>query len=470
MKKMGWALLVLLLTPGCKLNKPDESAAKDTAAASADRGNVEPAVEDQDLNQSETGIAAALPSVAGFNLLQNSFFAEDLTGWSLETYESASGVLAYDKGLMVYRPQRESEQPWYVQIVQELAVERGQSYQPHIVLADNFNGQLDIALQRVAAPYEVIAVETVKFVNGQMSEALRFATSYSDTAVKLSVQVGLLAEPLVVRTIQLLVAADPAIPAAKPNCAADNLNFLLLGQSNMAGSDGFSAEDQIPHTRVQMLGIQNTNGYTYNEWAPAIAPMHYYDRPDMGVGIGDRFGRMLANSLPHANVRLVPAAMPGAPIQAMMKGVRDPFLDSFFLPPDNTFNSGYDFILDRARKAQENGETIDAILFHQGEFDNGRDTWSDDALKLFADLKADLGLVDVPIILGQLYDDDNFALHLPEIREVVLTNPDAHFVSSTALAEKGDQIHFTQAAYREFGERYARKFLDIYGPKDCVTP
>lgn len=59
------------------------------------------------------------------------------------------------------------------------------------------------------------------------------------------------------------------------------------------------------------------------------------------------------------------------------KGITSPQRGDFFIPPDDHWLGVYDWMVERARLAQDAGGVIEGMIFHQGETDNGQDVWVD---------------------------------------------------------------------------------------------
>jgi hypothetical protein len=82
------------------------------------------------------------------------------------------------------------------------------------------------------------------------------------------------------------------------------------------------------------------------------------------------------------------------------------------------------------------------------------------------DLKADLGIADVPFLAGELRGKLNRSTnesccwaHNPYVATLAKTIPNGHLVSSQGLDPADDPYHFTSPGYREFGKRYAATML-----------
>jgi len=89
---------------------------------------------------------------------------------------------------------------------------------------------------------------------------------------------------------------------------------------------------------------------------------------------------------------------------------------------------------------------------------------------LIARLRTDLGTPALPFLIGDLGDFGNekrdpAAIARQEVvraglRQVAVETSDAAFVESDGLAGV-DIVHFSRAAYIEFGRRYAEAYLHV---------
>ncbi len=241
------------------------------------------------------------------------------------------------------------------------------------------------------------------------------------------------------------------------------LVFLLIGQSNMEGVPPSEAQDRTPNPRVKVLAFRDCQqrGQVRNQWYDAAPSLHTCANT---LGPGDYFGKAMADALPNATIGLVPDAIAGVDIDIFRKGVVSQRRGEWFLPPDNQRNSAYETVVERARLAQEVG-VIRGILFHQGESDSGQATWLGKVEDMVADLRADLGLGNIPFLAGELlYPPGCCGGHNTLINQLPGMIPGAQVVSANGLgAFAGDgfgNLHFNVAGQREFGRRYAQVMLD----------
>ncbi|MCB9496134.1 MAG: hypothetical protein H6686_04515 [Fibrobacteria bacterium] len=238
--------------------------------------------------------------------------------------------------------------------------------------------------------------------------------------------------------------------------------YLLFGQSNMAGGARAEAQDVFDNPRVKVLAYDNCSGEgrTYNQWYTAKPSLHLCNT---GMGLGDWFGKVVADSLQQDTIALIPCAIPGVDIDFFRKNVVSSRRNEFRIPPDNHWSGAYPWMIERLKKAREKGE-IQGILFHQGEADwtsDARKAWVGKVSEIVTDLKKDLGFGDVPFLAGELRADSKACCgaHNPYVATLAQTVPNGHVVSSANLAISTDAYHFTATGYREFGKRYAAALL-----------
>jgi len=226
--------------------------------------------------------------------------------------------------------------------------------------------------------------------------------------------------------------------------------FLLIGQSNMAGRGTVEPSDQEAHPCVLAFTKEN-------EWDYARDPLHF-DKPIAGVGLGRTFGLKVAETQPDVTVGLIPCAVGGSSITAWVPG-------GFH---DQTKSHPYDDMLKRCEIALKAG-TLKGILWHQGEGDSNskRAPQYEQRLNELIDrLRQELDAEDVPFFIGQLgqFEERPWNEHRKQVdaaqQNIAKEQPLVFFISSDDLGHRGDEVHFNAEAYREFGRRYAEKYLE----------
>lgn len=227
--------------------------------------------------------------------------------------------------------------------------------------------------------------------------------------------------------------------------------YLLMGQSNMAGRGKVEPIDTIIHSRIFVL--KDTT------WKPARSPLHN-DKPKVvGTGMGFSFGKKMADHNENVLIGLVPCAKGATSIDDWMKGKYHSRTESY----------PYDEMLHKAKKAMLEG-VVKGILWHQGESDckSVKDVYEYEKkfYQLLDNLEKDLGLSNIPVIVGELghflYNDRPLAKEFNFIlKDIAVINHCIELAKATDLNHKGDNVHFDSASYRILGERYAKKMIEL---------
>src|SRR4051794_3048104 len=247
--------------------------------------------------------------------------------------------------------------------------------------------------------------------------------------------------PILVWAILLIASIASGARAADPKTAAPSTNpapvavtppagenfhiYLLMGQSNMAGrGDLRGSASKGDNPRVLALNADS-------QWVVARDPLHAKEgRIEPGVGPGMSFALEMLKADPKVTIGLVPCAVGGTPLRRWVKGA-----------------DLYEKAVSRAKAAAQSG-VIKGGLWHQGESDTGNkenaDSYETRLTQMLKDLRTDLGLPDLPIVIGQVGDfltPEKYPYvetvrgaleHIP----VVATN--VAYADATGLSDKGD--------------------------------
>jgi acetyl esterase/lipase len=247
----------------------------------------------------------------------------------------------------------------------------------------------------------------------------------------------------------------PAAPATPPTGKESFHIYLLMGQSNMAGRDTHGLDAQFANPRILAL---NAAG----QWEVARDPLHQKDgRIEPGVGPGLSFALAMLESDTNITIGLVPCAVGGSPLRRWVKG-----------------GDLYEKAVSRARLAAKAG-VIKGVLWHQGESDSDKqqnaETYEARLTQTFKDLRADLDLPGLPIVVGQLGEFLPPEKHpfAGTVRAAIQNIPAvlAHvgYADSAGLRDKGDKLHFNAESQREFGRRFAAAIHHLTQPP-AVAP
>ena len=222
--------------------------------------------------------------------------------------------------------------------------------------------------------------------------------------------------------------------------------YLLMGQSNMAGRGKVEPDAENRDPRILVFTKDQT-------WALAKDPLHW-DKPAIaGVGPGLTFAKAMADTLPGTTIGLVPCAVGGTPLRRWERG-----------------GDLYAAALERARAAMATG-TLSGVLWHQGESDSTEKlaaTYRERLVRMFQNLREDLGVPSLPIVVGELggFHTEKVGKPAQMINEalhaVSQELPKVAVVSSEGLLDGGDKLHFGAEAQREFGRRYAAAMLKLH--------
>jgi len=241
--------------------------------------------------------------------------------------------------------------------------------------------------------------------------------------------------------------------------------YLAFGQSNMEGQGPAESQDRIADARFKLIStVDQCMNRELGQWYPALPPIvNCFGN----IGPLDWFGRTLTKNLPDITVGVVPVAIAGCDIQlfeeANYKTYEQP--DWMVGRVESYGGNPYRRLVDIAKEAQKSG-IIKGILLHQGETNNGQLDWPDRVKAIYESLLKELNLKaeDVPLLAGEVVSTEKNGLcgaHNDIIHMLPDVIPTSHVIYASDLDQQGDDLHFTSAAYRTLGERYAEKMLEL---------
>ena len=294
--------------------------------------------------------------------------------------------------------------------------------------------------------------------------------------------------------------------------------YIAFGQSNMVGylgppigRDGNSGADtkwvgnngfDTPPKNFVVMAAANNDSLPYGrkmgQWYPAVPPLN---RAGNGINPADFFGRTIAEAVADKGIKVgvIMVAVDGVQINMFSPdldgfknyitsrvdqswerqqghayvdtSVQNPIPTSDFV----TVDYPYKRLVDLAKKAQQEG-VIKGIIMHQGEsgVQEGTGDYNKYVRKIYDSLCNDLGLEagKVPFLAGEPVREDSLNINLiRSIPDAFTDIPNTAFViSSEGLTgwEPGSQedwgnrrIHFSLEGYKELGERYGQKMLEL---------
>lgn len=187
-------------------------------------------------------------------------------------------------------------------------------------------------------------------------------------------------------------------------------------------------------------------------WQKMYRPVNP-DRPFSGVCLAESFVNEYANDHQDVSVGIIPCADGGTTLDQWAEG------GVLF---DNAVNN--------ARLAQRSSQLV-AVLWHQGEGDcpdNRYPLYEEKFLKIMAAFRKQLGLENVPFLLGGLGDFLPLRTNEPQyinykavnktLEKISTEQSMTGFVSAEGLTANGDNLHFNAKSLLEFGVRYYKVF------------
>lgn len=246
-------------------------------------------------------------------------------------------------------------------------------------------------------------------------------------------------------------------------CAEDYDVYLLAGQSNMDGR-GLTA-DLTPDQRQPVSGaiIFYRNAIASSEsWQPLSPGFSMPPRfkgplpsPKFGPEIG--FARDMLSTFPKQQLALIKGSKGGTSLRADWKpGIRG--------MPQTQGRQYRDFIetirLATAQLQQQGHQfQIRGLLWHQGESDakQTQDTYRAQLENFVARIREDVGIADLPIVTGEVFDNGKRGSVRQATHDVAATDPQVAIVSAKDTTTWDEGTHFDATSQLLLGNRYAQK-------------
>ena len=230
-------------------------------------------------------------------------------------------------------------------------------------------------------------------------------------------------------------------------------SFLLIGQSNMAGRAPIGSVPPIENPDCFML----RNGRFLGMHEPICNDRAAEGSVIGGIGPGASFADAVQKRF-GGQVGLIPCADGGTKLAEWQPG-----------------EVLFEHMISEVRFAMRSSE-LAGILWHQGEgdcWDEARTAaYRDGFLTMWHGIRKELGIGDLPLMLGGLGDflplrhkaNRIYSLALNDtLKALAAEIPNAAFISAEGLTDRGDCLHFDGASQREFGLRYFAGYCRILG-------
>jgi len=244
--------------------------------------------------------------------------------------------------------------------------------------------------------------------------------------------------------------------------------FLLAGQSNMDGraraADLTGDLDRyarpLPSVMINLStgGLQRPlvlskgfeilqPGFTGKVGKdPGALPSGMFG-PELG------FGYAMAAALPKEHLLLVKCAEGGTNLKKDWNPKQKNMLYERFI----------EFVRTSQRTVETNGDTFEirGLLWHQGESDAGEPAgnYQTNLTEFIGRVRADLSLPQLPVLIGQVFDDGKRDNVLADQKVVVNLIPNTWLVESAGLETSDKGTHFNAKSQIELGQRFAKEML-----------
>lgn len=251
--------------------------------------------------------------------------------------------------------------------------------------------------------------------------------------------------------------------------------YLAFGQSNMEGQGPIEDEDLNVPANVKVLWSSTASDVAdefrnTGKWYTAVPPLsHRYGK----LGIAEYFGRKLSEELGESiTIGIINVSVAGASIQLFDKDTYTDYINSMMSASWMTQRivaydgNPYGRLIEMAKLAQKEG-VIKGIIMHQGETDMNDGEWPSKVKKVYNNIISDLNLADdIPLLAGEVLRSGSCSAANTNIAKLPKQNSNFYVVSSEGFNQAlndGQNIHFTAQEYRDFGERYAEKMIEVLG-------
>lgn len=240
-----------------------------------------------------------------------------------------------------------------------------------------------------------------------------------------------------------------------------------MGQSNMSGrGDGYDEElDRPNNPRVQQWSRDNQ----------IILASEHLEHSDFSiineekVGMGTTFGRAYVDTLPEQrDVLLVPTAYGGTGL-----------VDGPWFPGGHLFEDAVARLKDALAGAEDEGNCVAGVLWHQGEQDAGRHVDKETYMSAWTEMIGALRMrvpaaAQAPVVLGEFSPawiekhEEIAAPVLAAIRAIPESVPFTAVAPSDGLSNNAGGgpdaiVHFDAVSQREYGMRYFDKLGNAIG-------
>jgi iduronate 2-sulfatase len=260
------------------------------------------------------------------------------------------------------------------------------------------------------------------------------------------------------------------------SCADEYDVYLLAGQSNM---DGRGLVNKLPEEQRkpvdQAIIFYRNSSRSSNGWQPlapgfSVPPKYKgnFPSPTFGPEIG--FARSMLVADPSRKLALIKGSKgatnlrsdwnPGTRGDLESQGPRyREFVESIRMATNQLSQRGDRF-------------TIRGLLWHQGEADSksGTSTYSRRLKSLIVRIREDIGVADLPVVVGEVFDNGKRDKVRAAIQSVAADSPTVGLVTSKGTKTLDPGTHFDASSQLILGERYSIEMRKLPVPKPGEMP
>ncbi|WP_146528448.1 sialate O-acetylesterase [Novipirellula artificiosorum] len=243
--------------------------------------------------------------------------------------------------------------------------------------------------------------------------------------------------------------------------------YLLAGQSNMDGrgqASDLPAEQRQPfeHAIIFYRNLPHTS----EGWKPlgpgySIPPKYEGTLPSQTFGPELGFARAMLDGQPLKKLALIKGSKGGT-------SLRTDWNPGSQGDPDSQGPRYRDFIETirlATNQLTQRGETytLRGLLWHQGESDSKSSVkdYQQRLDQLIIRIREDLGVADLPVIVGEVFDNRKRDNVRAAIRAVGTSGPRVGFVSSDDTTTWDEGTHFDAPSQLLLGQRYAEAICNV---------
>ncbi len=255
-------------------------------------------------------------------------------------------------------------------------------------------------------------------------------------------------------------------------CSADNYDvFLLAGQSNM---DGRGLVSELPEEHKRPVdnaiifyrnSVQSSEGWQTLVPGFSVPPKYKggFPSPTFGPEIG--FARSMLQGKPERRLALIKGSKGGTSLRTDWKPGAKGDKDS----QGPRYRDFIETIRMATKQLRDRGDqfTIRGFLWHQGESDkkSSTDTYRRRLKEFIVHIREDVGVPDLPVVVGEVYDNGQRDSVRAAIQAVAAESSTVGLVSSEGTTTSDPGTHFDTKSQLLLGTRYANAMRELPAAK-----